>query len=186
MIVALVLLAAAFGAGDQYLGSWAAHGWAADTSLLSAPWLLLPLLAGYTQRSARRAIILACGCTLVALIGYLAMTLSPFEQATVTATGVLGLLAGQLRWFVGGAITAPLFGWLGYRWRAGMSRWVPLLAAAVVCSEPLVRSAVGYAIRSAPVRQWEILAGLAIAACDLVWLAIRPRPASTLAGPTEL
>lgn len=183
MIAVLVLIAAAFGAGDQYLGSWAAHGWAADTSLLSAPWLLLPLLVGYTQRSARRAIVLACCCTVAALIGYLAMTLSPIEQAKVTTTGVLGLLAGQLRWFVGGAITAPLFGWLGYRWRAGMSSWVPLLAAALVSAEPLVRSGVGYAIRSAPVRQWEILAGIAIAVGNLARHAVRPRLADK---PAEL
>lgn len=51
MVVALaLLLSAAFGAGDQYLGSlpgsghlWALH-WSTDISLLSAPWLVLPCL----------------------------------------------------------------------------------------------------------------------------------------------
>jgi hypothetical protein len=57
VVVALALaLSVAFGAGDQYLGSltgsghlWAA-GWSSDVSLLSAPWLVLPFLAGATQR----------------------------------------------------------------------------------------------------------------------------------------
>jgi hypothetical protein len=44
---------------DQYLGSltgsehtWAA-GWSSDVSLLSAPWLILPFLAGATQHRPR-------------------------------------------------------------------------------------------------------------------------------------
>jgi len=52
--VALVL-AALFGAGDQYLGSFSMHPWMADVSLLSAPWLVLAFLAGWTQREPRRA-----------------------------------------------------------------------------------------------------------------------------------
>jgi hypothetical protein len=185
MIVVLVLVAAAFGAGDQYLGSWAAHSWATETSLLSAPWLLLPLLVGYSQRSARRAVALACVGTSAALIGYLAMTLSPIEQAKVTLVGVIGLLGGQLRWFIGGAITSPLLGWLGYRWRAGISRWVPLLAAAVVCLEPLVRSAVGQQIRSSTVRWGEILAGMALAVGGGAWWAVRPRASRTWVGSAD-
>jgi len=49
--IALVL-SAAFGAGDQYLGSGhvAGIGWATDVSLLSAPWILLAFVVGATQR----------------------------------------------------------------------------------------------------------------------------------------
>jgi hypothetical protein len=66
--VAVVVLAAVFGAADQYLGSWPGHGWAADASLLAAPWLVLPFAVGHSQRSVRRAIALACGCTFVSLL----------------------------------------------------------------------------------------------------------------------
>jgi PPE-repeat protein len=51
------LLSAVFGAGDQYLGSLTGSGhgwpvgWSSDVSLLSAPWLVLPFLAGATQRA---------------------------------------------------------------------------------------------------------------------------------------
>ena len=52
MVIALVLLlAAAFGAGDRYLGSLVHHPWGADVASLSAPWLLLAFLAGATQRN---------------------------------------------------------------------------------------------------------------------------------------
>jgi hypothetical protein len=64
MVIALALLAAAaFGAGDQYLGSghiWGI-GWPTDVSLLSAPWLVLAFVAGSTQRDPRRAALLGLG-----------------------------------------------------------------------------------------------------------------------------
>jgi len=40
--IAVTVLAALFGAADQYLGSWPGHAWAVDASLLAAPWLVLP------------------------------------------------------------------------------------------------------------------------------------------------
>ena len=52
MVVLAVVLA--FGGGDQYLGSLLAHPWAADVSVLSAPWLALAFLAGWTQREPKR------------------------------------------------------------------------------------------------------------------------------------
>jgi hypothetical protein len=60
IVVAAALVAAAlFGGGDQYLGSLSWHPWAADVSLLSAPWLVLAFLAGCTQRDPRRATLLS-------------------------------------------------------------------------------------------------------------------------------
>ena len=70
MVVALaLLLSAAFGAGDQYLGSGHVFGlgWPTEVSLLSAPWLLLAFVAGCTQRDPRRAALLGFGCTAAAL-----------------------------------------------------------------------------------------------------------------------
>jgi hypothetical protein len=159
MAFLLIVLAAGFGAADQYLGSWAGHGWAVDTSLLAAPWLVLPFVVGCSQRTARRAIALAVACTFAALFGYLAMTLSPVEQAKVSLTGVFGLLRWQLRWFFLGAITAPLLGWLGHRWRIGAAAWAPLVPAAALVLEPLARTVLGPPIRHAQVRWLEVITG---------------------------
>jgi hypothetical protein len=84
VILVALALAAAFGGADQYLGSLSAHPLATDVSLLSAPWLLLAFIAGWTQREPRRAAFLGLACTLSALIGYGLMTLSPVEQARLT------------------------------------------------------------------------------------------------------
>src|SRR4051794_9107104 len=95
--------------------SW--HPWAADVSLLSAPWLVLPFVAGWTQREARRAVLLGFACTMVALAGYGLMTLSPIENAQFGPQPVAALVHSQGRVLVGGLFTGPLFGWFGHRWR---------------------------------------------------------------------
>jgi hypothetical protein len=183
MAVLLLLLAAAFGAADQYLGSWAGHGWAVDTSLLAAPWLVLPFVIGCSQRSAQRAIALAVGCTFAALFGYIAMTLSPVEEAKVSLTGVLGLLRWQLRWFFLGAITAPLLGWLGHRWRIGAAAWAPVVPAAALVLEPFARTVLGPPIRSAQVRWLEVITGAVLAVLLLATgRAARMSPSPRLTG----
>jgi hypothetical protein len=154
-----LLLAALFGAGDQYLGSFSMHPWMADVSLLSAPWLLLPFLAGCTQRDARRAALLGLGCTLAALVGYGLMTLSPFENAELTTTTARGFVVSSSRIFLGGLVTGPLFGWLGYRWQAKRDWLGALATAAALCLEPLA-----HAIRSETVLLAEVAVGLVLAA----------------------
>lgn len=129
-----------------------------DASLLAAPWLVLPFVIGCCQRSARRAVALAVGCTFAALFGYLAMTLSPVEQAKVSLTGVFGLL----RWFLLGAITAPLLGWLGHRWRIGAAAWAPIMPAAALVLEPFARTVLGPPIRVAQVRWLEVITGVVL------------------------
>ena len=54
-----VILGLAFGAGDQYLGtlSWVGP-WTATAAQVSAPWLILPFVAGLTQERTRRAGVL--------------------------------------------------------------------------------------------------------------------------------
>ncbi len=165
MIPALALvLAALFGAGDQYLGSFSMHPWMADVSLLSAPWLVLAFLAGCTQREPKRAAFLGLGCTLAALVGYGVMTLSPVENAHMTLTTVRGFVASESRVILGGLVTGPLFAWFGQRWRVERA-WVGALAtAAALCLEPFVRIPVGRAIRSETVLLAEIVFGIALAA----------------------
>jgi hypothetical protein len=156
--LAAIALAAVFGAGDQFLGarSWLFGPWAIGVSLLSAPWLLIAFFAGWSQPTPRRAACLGTACTLLALAGYWAMTLSPVEGAVVTATGVRGLLAGQGLYAVGGLVSGPLFGWLGYRWRVARDWRAGSTAALVLCCEPLAHAVGG-------VSTAEVAAGLALA-----------------------
>src|SRR3954469_19399957 len=117
VVVLLVTGAAVFGAADQYLGSLSAHPWGADISLLSAPWLVLPFVAGCTQREPKRAALLGLACTVSALVGYGLMTLSPVENAVLNTQFVAGFVRSQGAVILGGLLTGPLFGWLGFRWR---------------------------------------------------------------------
>jgi hypothetical protein len=161
----LTALATAFGAADQYLGSRGVvlGFWATEVSLLSAPWLLVAFVAGWSQRTAKRAVILGFICTFAALVGYWAMTLSPVEGAVVTIPGVRGLLVGQWGYLAGGLLTGPLFGWFGNRWRTRRD-WMSALAAALaVCCEPLAHAAAGSVVSFHGVWAVEVVVGLAMA-----------------------
>jgi hypothetical protein len=175
VVIALALvLSAAFGAGDQYLGSltgsghlWAA-GWSSDVSLLSAPWLVLPFIAGATQRSPRRAALLGLACTYTALVGYGLMTLSPVEHAHLTVATVRGFLVSERVVLVGGIVTGPLFGWFGQQWRTRRAIAGALVTAAALCLEPLARRAAVRPIDDRSVWLAEVAAGLAFAAAVLI------------------
>lgn len=165
MVVVLALvLSAAFGAGDQYLGSLSAHPWGADVSLLSAPWLLLPFLAGATQREPKRAALLGLACTYAALLGYGLMTLSPIENAHLSAASIRAFVLSEREVFIGGIVTGPLFGWFGQQWRTRRALLGALVTAAALCLEPLARRGSVNPIRFRDVWIAEVALGLALAA----------------------
>ncbi|MGZ4340322.1 MAG: DUF6518 family protein [Gaiellaceae bacterium] len=171
MVIPLALvLSAAFGAGDQYLGSghvWGI-GWPTDVSLLSAPWLVLAFVAGATQREPRRAALLGLACTYAALLGYAVMTLSPLEHAHLTVATLRGFAISERSVLVGGVVTGPLFGWFGQQWRTRRAIAGALVTAAALCLEPLARRAWVDPIRYRDVWLAEVVAGLAFAATVLV------------------
>lgn len=139
MVVLLALvLSAAFGAGDQYLGSLS-WSWAPDVSLLSAPWLVLPFVAGATQRSPRRAAGLGLACTVAALVGYFLMTDSPVEGAHYSLAGARGFFVSGHVTVLSGIFTGPLFGWFGQQWRTRRALVGALVTAAALCLEPFAR-----------------------------------------------
>ena len=131
------LVGAVFGGADQYLGSLSAIPWLVDSSLLSAPWLLLPFVFGCTQRSSKRAMVIGCVTTAFALIGYFVMTLSPVEGVHLhgSLAPVLGLLRSERTVIVGSVFTAPLYGFLGYEWRAKKA-WVSALLVGGAAGNP--------------------------------------------------
>lgn len=179
--VAAIVVGLVFGAADQYLGSLIRLGpWTVSVSEMSAPWLILPLIFGATQRTPGRAALAGLAATAAALTGFFAMTLSPVEGvSTATALAdVPGLLGSNVENIVGGAITAPICGMIGGRARAG--RWWPAaaLAAGALCLEPFARATVDRRFAPAWVWQLETAAGVAIALAAVV-AAARQRGATS-------
>lgn len=154
VVVVIIALAAAFafGAIDQYLGALRSS-FLTEISGMSAPWLVVPFLAGAPQKGQRRAVLVGLAAEWLSVLGYVVMIVSPVEgthlgprPAGVTGSWTqlsahlfLATLASQWLWFAGGLIAGPLYGWLGYRWRARPSRAAALLAVLPVLLEPAAR-----------------------------------------------
>src|ERR1043166_7631203 len=173
----------AFGAADQYLGNFSSLGaWAASVSGLSAPWLVLPFLAGATQDRRRRAMTVGLVVTLAALVGYVAMTYSPWENVPVSRfwSGAEAVVRRGYNpvWFAGGLVMGPVFGFLGHRWRTERSWPSGALVVATLLLEPVARVVAGMRSRPALVWEIELLIGLLAAA----WFASRRRRAAVPTG----
>jgi hypothetical protein len=125
------IIGVGFGGTDQYLGSISAIPWLVDTSLLSAPWLVLPFVFGGTQRSSKRAISIGCVAAASALVGYFVMTLSPLEGVHLhgAIAPILALLHSEKSVVVGALVTAPLYGFLGFQWRTKRA-WISASSSA--------------------------------------------------------
>ena len=162
-----------FGAGDQYLGTVHAMNavglWTESVSVLSAPWLILPFLVGWTQGRPRRAAVTGLVVTLSALAGYFAMTLSPMEGVHFSLVQLRGLLGTNQLNEIGGLVFGPLFGWLGYRWHAGRSWVAAVLVTGALCLEPLAVTVAGRNVgRSGFVEAFEIVVGVVVGTWFLV------------------
>jgi len=184
--VVIVIGGLVFGAGDQYLGSLTAATaigwWTISVSLLSAPWLILPFLVGSTQRQSRRAAAAGLVVTLSALAGYFAMTLSPMEGVHFSLMELRALLGTNQLNEIGGLVSGPLFGWLGYRWHARRSWLAAVLVTGALCLEPLAVTVVGRNVgRSGIVWAFEIVVGLAVG----TWFLLNVRSHDGLAGRTS-
>ena len=155
-----------FGGADQYLGSRITLGpWASSVSAMSAPWLLVPFVFGSAQVQRRRAMLVGLIVTVSALAGYFALTLSPWEGVALGRFpgDLIALAHSNLRNIVGGVVTGPLFGALGWRWRTARSRVGAGLLAAAFCLEPAARLAVGQLPSPAVVWGIEVALGIGLA-----------------------
>jgi uncharacterized membrane protein len=157
---------AVFGGADQYVGSLSAIPWLVDSSLLSAPWLLLPFLFGCSQRSPRRAVVMGCVVTAFALVGYFVMTLSPVEGVHLhgTLAPILALVRSEKTVIIGGVITAALYGFLGFTWRTTKSWICAVLVGGAFCLEPLASALVGRLPQQSVVWVLEIAVGVILTA----------------------
>jgi hypothetical protein len=145
-VVIALTAAFAFGAADQYLpvaipvsSHLGAHVFAVEVSQMSAPWLLVPFLAGAWQEGQRRAALVGLAASWLAVLAYVLMIVSPMEGAHLTPRTFAFSLASQWLWFAGGLVTGPLYGWLGHRWRARRLPAAALLAALPILLEPAAR-----------------------------------------------
>jgi len=178
--VVAVLAGLAFGAADQYLGSRSAlGGWAAAVSGLSAPWLLVPFVAGMTQEHARRAMVLGLVVSLSALAGYIAMTYSPVENVPISGffPGVVAMTTSGYNplWIVGGILTGPLYGFLGQRWRTRRSWVSAVLVTVALTMEPVARRAAGMLPREPLVWGTEVSVGVLVALAFLAVIVVTRR-----------
>jgi len=165
--VVAIVAGLVFGAVDQFLGTLHFGPWGWTVSGMSAPWLILPFLAGMTQERRRRAMGLGLVATMAALAGYFAMSHSPMEGVpidrfwgrvvTMVSTGYNPL------WIVGGILTGPLYGFLGHRWRVARSWISAALVTSALCLEPLARKVAG--MLSGPPLVWgaEVVLGTVVA-----------------------
>ena len=184
--VIAVVAGLVFGAVDQFLGTLHFGPWGWTVSGMSAPWLVVPFLAGMTQERRRRAMALGLVVTMAALAGYFAMSNSPMEGAplnrffdrvvTMVSTGYNPL------WIVGGILTGPLYGFLGHRWRVARSWISAVLVTGALCLEPLARKVAG--MLSGPPLVWgaEVVLG-PVAAVLLVLMIVTSRRAQEAVPP---
>ena len=173
------LVGLVFGAAVQQLGASSSllGAWTATAAQVSAPWLIVAFLAGTTQDSPRRAMIIGVVVIEAALLGYFAMTYSPLEIHPWTFDRFVdGMIAITTRggynggFIVSGLLTGSAFGLLGQRWR--VRRWWVSAAfvAGVLCFEPLVRWASGRLMSPAEVWMVEVMVGFVVAA--LFWFSV--------------
>lgn len=167
-IVVVVAAAALFGAVAAVVkdqgGDPVSAGYFVRATLgnLSAPWLLLPFLAGSVGRSLPGGAVMGVGATAVALVGFYTATglVIGLDGSSGLSAAPLWMLANQV-YFQAGLLTGPLLGALGAAWqrrgrhsahghpaqeRVGRGRLgVWCLAALLLAGEPLVLLALGYA-----------------------------------------
>jgi hypothetical protein len=116
-----------------------------DAGNLSAPWLLLPFLAGGAcARRARGGAVLGLLATVLGLAGFYALTGLVLELDGQSFPGSAVAWASANRvWFAAGLASGPVAGALGVLWRlrTGRPAWVP--AGLVLLAEPVVLAGLG-------------------------------------------
>lgn len=182
-LVLTLLVGVIFGAADQQLGSVTGLGlWTSTVAQVSAPWIVLPFVVGMTQKDQRRAMLFGLVFTEAALLGYFAMTYSPFEIHPWSIDRFAqGMVAITTRgWFnpafiLIGLLTRPVFGLLGHHWNA--RRWWVSAVSVVgaLCLEPLARWAVGHLSPPGAVWTAEVFVGAVVAGLFARELVIRRR-----------
>jgi hypothetical protein len=115
--------------------------------------------------------------TLAAVVGYMAMTLSPLEGVGTDSIHWSLEIRSQLHVILPALASGPAFGWLGGYWRSTHSRASALLMAALFALEPCVRLADGQLIDPRSL-VWPAEVALGVALAAGAWRTTRPRGAA--------
>ncbi|HUR76276.1 MAG TPA: DUF6518 family protein [Sporichthya sp.] len=149
-----LVVAALFGAGLYQLHRFEGVVWFA-ANRTSAAWLLLPFVVGAFQVDRLRAIAFGLAAPVVALISFYAF--SPWWGERLYTVPYYQL------WFVGAAVTGPVFGALGHLWWSRRSLLAACAVALAFCLEPFAWVAMRGELHG-PTLVWqaEALAGIAL------------------------
>jgi Family of unknown function (DUF6518) len=170
-----IIAGVVYGGADQYFGTVrlvALPGaWPSTVAQISAPWLLLPFVVCATQVRPRRAMLLGFAVTQAALIGYLAMTLSPMEGVPLSRepAAAIAFLHWNSGYVAAGAVTGVVYGLFGQRWRVRRAWSSAAMVVGALCLEPLSRVAVGQLFAPSFVWLGEVAVGVAVS----VYFAMR-------------
>lgn len=183
VLLVAVLFGIVFGSGDQYPGSLASPGgWTESLSLLSAPWLVLPLAFGCSQLRVRRAATAGPVVTMTALFSYFLMIMGPFEgrRWDLTLHEIRAVFFSNTTNFFVGLMTGPLYGLLGQRWRTRRAWISALLVAGALCLEPFALIVAGRTLAGRWTTVWTLAAGTATAGYFAIADLAYPRRRSEL------
>jgi Family of unknown function (DUF6518) len=111
---------------------------------LSAPWLVLPFLAGWSRRSFAAAAGLGAATSVLSVVGFYTCYALVFALVSSHTLGTdVAVLAGAL-------VAGPVYGALGYWWRSRRSLAAGLAVGAAFVGEPLAQLAL-WRVRQVPV-----------------------------------
>lgn len=113
-----------------------------------APWLVLPFVAGWLQRSAPWAVVAGVLVGVVCMFGFYLNAFPEYHPAYIalkgTASGIRLVLGGAVlwvtvyaMWYVIATATGIVFGLLGHWWRAAGSPVPVIILAVFFVLEPL-------------------------------------------------
>jgi hypothetical protein len=167
--------ALAFGVGMSVLKGNDGGAVRGAVANLSAPWLLLPFVAGATAGGGRvgRAALVGLLVSFVALAGFYVANSFVLHLGPHPWLVDLRLAFGDGYFFKFALLSGPAFGALGARWQLTRSRPLGVLVAALFVFEPFAWLAYYGGLYTSDASVWavEVVAGLA--ACAL--LVARPR-----------
>jgi DNA-binding beta-propeller fold protein YncE len=170
-VLGVLVAAAAFGAIEQRAGA----GYPAFVTTicgLSAPWLVVPFLAGASRARRGGVRVLGCAVALVAVVGFVISTADPVPTFTSGPSAVFAPELDEWPWLLGAALSGPVYALLGHRWRVTRSWPLALAVTVPVMLEPALRwwmSSSGIMIWRpyAPIAWAEAVAGLALTAAAI-------------------
>jgi len=167
--------ALAFGVGMSLLKGNDGGAVRGAVANLSAPWLLLPFVAGATAGGGRvgRAALVGLLVSFVALAGFYVANSFVLRLGPHPWLVDLRLAFGGGYFFKFAMLSGPAFGALGARWQTTRSRSLGVLVAALFVFEPFAWMSYYGGVYTSDASVWAVEVAVGLAACALV--VLRPR-----------